>query len=111
MAEVADIVDVAGIPDVEGLLMHGAGHAVLIEIGCDGHAGKAQPAQHQRMDVARNRIRERRQINSTRERSRLMMRVKYQRLRLERGLGHHLRFDHVQHVAIPIVIVTHVFLP
>jgi hypothetical protein len=81
VAEIADVIEVAGVPHIEGFLMHGAGHAMLVEIGRDGHAGEVQPAQHQGMHVRGNGVGKRRQINPAGERRGLVMRVEDQRLR------------------------------
>ena len=110
IAEDVGEIEEAGIPVVEAHAMHRAGHAVLVQIGGHVDAEHVEPARHQRMNVARDRLGERRDEDARGERRRLVMAVENHRIPFQFRARHVARFQHVVHVAVAVVVVADVFL-
>src|SRR5262245_9983183 len=104
------IVEKSRIPVVEPCAMDGAGHLALIQISRHVDPEYIQPARHQRMNVRRDRLDEGRDEDAGGKRRRLMMTIEDDRTPFQLGASHLLRFEHVVHVAVAIVVMTDVFL-
>ena len=98
------------VPVVEPGPVDRARHVVLVQIGRHVHAQNVQPARHQRMDVRRNGLHERRDEDARGERSRLVMAIEHHGVPFQFSARHLLRLQHVIHVAVAVVIVADVFL-
>ena len=100
------VVDVAGIPRVvAGAHVSGANLAFRIELARDRHADHVQLARHDVGGVQGDRLGERRQPDARRKRRRLVVHVDDVRFPLPPGVFHDPRLDHVEHVAVAVVVV------
>ena len=105
------VVDVARIPRVEARAhVRRADLAVLLERLRDRHADGVHLAPHERRRVAADRLGEGRQPDARRERRRLVVHVDDLRLPLPPRALDHARLDHVEHVAVAVVVVPDVLL-
>ncbi len=110
IAEDVGEIEEARIPVVEAHAVHRARHSVLVQVGRHVDPQYVEPARHQRVYVARDRFRERRDEDARRKRRRLVMAVENHRIPFQLGSRHVARFQHVVHVAVAIVVMAHVFL-
>ena len=111
VVEVVGVVQEAGVPVVEARPHVRSAHlAALLERLCHRHAHQVDGPPHQRMYVARDRLGERRDPDARRKRRRLVVVVEKLRLPLAHDPGDRPRLDHVDHVAVAVVVVADVLL-
>ena len=105
------VVHVARVPGVEaGAHMRGAGFPFGLELLGDQHPDGVHLARHQRVHPQADRLGEGGQPDPSREGRRLMVYVDDLRLPLPPRACDHARLDHVQHIAVAVVVVPDVLL-
>jgi len=111
VVEAVGVVEEPRVPVIEaGAHVHRTRLPPLLQRLCHRHAHQVHRPPHQRVDMRRDRLCERRDPDASRERRGLVVVVEELRLPIAHDPGDDSRLDLVDHVAVAVVVVPDVFL-